>query len=192
MKNLEQELKIELTERQYELLLSQTDQKAVRQVNFYFDCPCRPTDIAVRIREKRGEYVLCVKRRLSHSGGVAVSDEYECKVDEQFLRVAQNAGLSRECILNALGVDVDCNLRCVGSLTTYRTAFSLYGCSVEVDKNLYLGATDFELECENNDVSSLESLKSKLTRDFGISCKPSKSKAARFAERLANLSVCER
>lgn len=189
MKNIEQELKIQLTQRQYQMLVSQSGVSPVKQVNYYFDGDGKPQNLTVRIREKNGEYVLCAKVRKGNSNGVSVSDEYEKVVGAEFLRVAQNVGLSRDCLKNALGVDADCTLFCQGSLTTYRSKFMLDGFVVEVDKNEYLGVCDYELECENSDVARLEELKTLLNYRFGIPCKPSKGKAARFAEQKATQNL---
>jgi len=54
---------------------------------------------------------------------------------------------------------------------------------LELDKNEYLGTTDYELECEDNDIESLNRLKNYLYYTFGISFKPSLPKSERFFEK---------
>ena len=55
---------------------------------------------------------------------------------------------------------------------------------MELDKNVYLGRCDYELECESDDVEALEKLKLFLFYNYGISPRYSRPKSQRFFEAL--------
>ena len=59
MKNIEQELKMRLDEREYDILLQKSDERPVLQTNYYFASDEIASDVMVRIRQK-GAFVFAV------------------------------------------------------------------------------------------------------------------------------------
>ena len=82
MKNIEQELKLQLTEREYNVLHALGDGLDVEQVNYYFYYDNMPLKTMVRIRKKQGVYTLCYKDSLSQRNSVSVCRELECEITE--------------------------------------------------------------------------------------------------------------
>ncbi len=184
MKNIEQELKIILTEREYSLLAQRADASAQLQTNWYFGYVSMPRDMMVRLRKKGEEFVLCCKRRLNEQDGVTVSDEREQQITVEHAEYILTRGVTADEMRKLLGVYVPSPLKLVGKLDTFRTKFVLNGWVLELDKNVYLDITDYELECENSDVLELNRLKNYLYHTFGILSQPSRPKSERFWEAL--------
>lgn len=184
MRNLEQELKLSLEEREYDILSALTEQKPQLQTNYYFCSENFPQNTMVRIREKGGVYLLCVKRLLQQNRGVTVCDERECEVSPNFARNLLSRGIRSSELNGMLKTDFDEDLRCVGKMDTYRTAFCLKEWHLELDKNLYLNKCDYELECESANVQQLNELENYLFYAYGVVIKHSVSKSKRFFEAL--------
>ena len=182
MKNIEQELKMALDEREYNILLGVGHVKPQLQTNYYFRHKGMPKDMMIRLRKKGNEYKLCYKRQLSDRSGIAVSDERECEVSASFADSMCNRGITRTEARQLLGIDVPDDLSCVGSMDTYRAKFQIEQWTVELDKSVYAERVDYELECENLYVEQLEKLKNYLFYAFGIVFRPSKPKVQRFLE----------
>ena len=182
MKNIEQELKMALNEREYNILLAASGTASQLQTNYYFRYAGMPTDVMVRLRKKNGEYVLCYKRRLSDRSGVAVSDERECEISQDFAESLLSRGITQTEVKQLLGADLAHDLTLVGQMDTYRVKFDIGQWQVELDKSVYSGRVDYELECENLYVEQLEKLKNYLFYAYGIVFRPSKPKVQRFLE----------
>ena len=182
MKNIEQELKMALTEREYNILLNVGQVKPQLHTNYYFRYRGMPKDMMIRLRKKGDEYLLCYKHRLSDRNGVSVSDERECEVSADFAQSLCARGVTRQEAQQLLGVDVPNNVPLAGSMDTYRAKFKIDDWLVELDKNVYSGRVDYELECENLFVEQLEKLKNYLFYAYGIVFRPSKPKVQRFLE----------
>lgn len=184
MRNLEQELKLQLDEREYDLLSALTENKPQLQTNYYFYTDAFSSDVMVRIREKNGRFVLGYKQRLQQNNGVVVCDERECEISPDFAHSMLERGIRYGEINAMLKTKLDEDLHCVGKTDTYRTAFYLQNWRLELDRNEYLGKVDFELECESQQVQQLAELESYLSFSFGIVVKYSKPKSQRFCEAL--------
>ena len=182
MKNIEQELKMALDEREYNILLGVANVEPQLQRNFYFRYKAMPTDVMIRLRRKGDEYKLCFKHQLSQQNGVAVSDERECEVSADYAKSLCERGITQEEAKRLLGADVASDLQLVGSLDTYRAKFKIEDWTLELDKNEYAGKIDYELECENLYVEQLEKLKNYLFYAYGIIFRQSKPKIQRFLE----------
>ena len=182
MRNLEQELKLTLTEREYGILARLTSVQPQLQVNYYFSSRDLGTDVMVRIREKGDCFTLCYKKRLQDADGVMVSDERECEVTADFAKTLIGRGIYPKEINDMLGTDLYEALVCVGELQTYRTKFNLQEWTLELDQNSYLGITDYELECECDQIQSLNKLKNFLSYNYGVVIRYSLPKSQRFFE----------
>lgn len=184
MRNLEQELKLSLTEREYGILKKYSGEEPVTQTNYYFLSGRMPKEEMVRLREKNGKYVLCYKKRLSERDSVQVSDEREVPVSAETAEEMIKNGVTKMDALTLLNAPMAENLICVGTLVTNRIKFAMGEWILELDENVYFGVRDFELECESNSVERLEKLKSYLAYKFGIVLKTSQPKLHRFLKEL--------
>lgn len=181
MKNLEQELKLQLTSAEYRALCDLTAEKPRLQTNYYFQINEPRADFAmVRIREKEGNFLLCYKSSISNREGVWVNDERECELEKTFAENLISRGISEREINAMLKTDFHQRLEYAGKLDTYRTTFFLQNWKLELDKNFYLDFCDYELECECESVESLESLKEFLRQNYGVEIRYSAAKSARF------------
>ena len=186
MKNIEQELKLFLDEREYNILLEQSKVNPTLQINYYFGYRGMSKEKMVRIREKLGRYILCYKERLSQIDGVMVCDEHECELSFDVACRFIDNGIRQDELKNILNVDVGDDLVCLGSMETYRAKFQLMEWNLELDKNVYLNETDYELECEHRDVVALSKLKNYLYYAFGVVINPATPKIERFNRALNN------
>ena len=186
MKNIEQELKMRLDEREYNVLLEASRESPQLQSNFYFVSKDVANDVMVRIRQKGSAFILCCKRRLSNANGVSVCDERETEITLADARRMLDNGITATELNRALGADLDGNFRYIGKLNTYRVKFLLDEWVIELDKNEYLEIVDYELECECNRVESLVKLKDYLFYRYGIAFKPSQAKSERYFNALAH------
>ena len=180
MRNIEQELKLALTEREYNIFLNLSDVQPQLQTNYYFAYQGMPRNTMLRIRKKGFQYLLCYKNRLSENNGVSVCDEIECEIDVSRARLMLQNGVTPSDMNKLLGVAAAENFNYIGQLDTYRSKFRLDEWTLELDKNEYLGIVDYELECESRDVESLAKLKDYLFYNFGITGTPSERKIQRF------------
>lgn len=182
MRNLEQELKLSLDEREYKILCALTDVQPQLQTNYYFSSTYLGKDAMVRLREKGNCFTLCYKKRLQDAEGVLVCDERECEVSADFAHALIRRGIFPNEINSMLGTDLYEVLVFVGELKTYRTKFQLEEWNLELDRNEYLGKTDYELECECNYIQQLYKLKNYLSYNYGVVLKFSTPKSQRFFE----------
>ena len=180
MNNVERELKMLLTETEYESLLAIGQTEPQLQINYYFYCEEMPADVMVRIRVKNGEYRFCYKRLLSAQNGVNVCDEREKEIDGDTANALINGSLNGGVLKSLVDVDLPYVFRCAGFLSTYRAKFTLDNWIIELDKNEYLGVPDCELECECDDSAQLEGLKTYLCGNYGVTFRQSVSKSGRF------------
>lgn len=184
MKNIEQELKLQLTEREYRILLEASGGEPQLQTNYYFGCGGMPRDSMVRVRQKGDSYTLCYKRRMSDVAQVVVCDERECPLTEEHARYIIERGVTKDEMRRLLDVRMDFALKLYGKLDTYRVKFVIDRWTLELDRNVYLGRQDYELECENGDVNELEGLKNYLTYTYGVVVRQSRPKSERFFDAL--------
>lgn len=132
---IELEKKIPLTEEEYTRLISLlgNNKQIYTQTNYYFDTDdlsMHQNNITCRIRLKDGKYTGTLK---SHT----------LKTDKSIeIHVTVQNGIGE----NAF---VDAGLKLQGSLTTERCILlRCPSCEVALDKNEYLGYTDYEIEIE--------------------------------------------
>lgn len=181
---LEKEVKIMLTEEEYERCKGLFDFGApLRQVNnYYYSRKCSERGISVRVREVGGEVLLQVKVPVSTEGSLAVREELEKKLHF----VPERIGA--ETLEEVCGVADSAVRR--GSLETRRSICKTGDTEICLDKNTYLGVTDYEIELEYTG----EYPKQLLDRlaEAGITAdKPQKSKLGRFLKRLDELDKAE-
>ena len=182
MKKWEQELKLKLDEREYGILAALTQLQPQLQINYYFTALHLPQNAMVRIRKKGEEFLLCYKQRLQQNSGVMVCDERECEITPEYAESLIRRGIMQHEINDMLGTDFFEVLTCEGKMETYRTTFEFEEWRLELDKNVYLDITDYELECESENMQDLLKLKNFLVYKFGIVLRESTPKSQRFFE----------
>ena len=179
MKNIEQELKLALDEREYNIIFDKANATPQLQTNYYFGYPAMDKETMVRIRQKADGFTLCYKHRMSQIDSVLVSDEREQMLTAELAGQMLRCGISSEQMKQFFDVKID-DLHCLGSMDTYRAKFQLNEWTLELDKNVYCDRVDYELECEDRDVVSLNKLKNYLYYKFGVVIKPAAPKVQRF------------
>lgn len=188
--NIERELKMSLNKEDYETLLADCNAQPQLQVNYYFYCADMPNDVMLRIRLKSGKYQFCYKKLLCRENGVNVCDERETYIDDELAQSLLSNGLTPTQIKRLVDVETSSTYKCAGSLQTYRAKFLMGGrWLIELDKNEYLGATDYELECECGSDELLGRLKDYLYYNYALIFTPSLPKSERFFRRLKSANV---
>lgn len=143
---LEKEYKCLVTKEQWQSFLCLMKKKygilcpeEAVQTNYYYDTAdfvLNRTGRTLRIRQSGGRLLLQHKLRRVAAGGVVCSEETESPA----------AAIPREMDGAPYGVS---RLELLGSLQTRRFRFvPLPGVQVDLDQNVYLGRTDYEIEIE--------------------------------------------
>lgn len=184
MKQIEQELKLELTEREFSILSKNAHRGAKPQTNYYFCYNEMPIGEMVRLRQRDYTYELCLKRKLQQKDNIFVSTERNCELTADLATSFVKNGITKEQIKNMLGLTIGGDLYCVGNILTERTVTRILGLEVELDKSFILDDVVFELECECNSVDKLAELKHFLVQQYGIVLKESQPKSKRFFDKL--------
>ncbi len=133
---LEYEKKISLTEEEYYKLLRLMDEKKTKimQTNYYYDSDdlkMNTQGITCRIREKNGKYEATIK---AHN-----QTNKECSIE----KTKETLNEYDDTLFAGL------HLKLQGSLITERVVlYSDSKCELVLDKNVYLGMTDYEMEVE--------------------------------------------
>lgn len=185
---LEYEKKIMLTANEYHTLAMtgrcQNIPKYL-QTNYYFDdddFSMNKKSITCRIRHKNGKYTACVKNHNTNHSDCSreLNLSEDVKFDPQFFKT--------------LG------LCCKGELVTERIIiYKDAMCEVVLDRNIYLGHTDFELEveyCQEGEPKAEKLIKSiaeylsvarhsEASESFLKRVGKGKTKSERFFERLS-------
>ncbi len=148
---MEYEKKILLTEEEYIALLNHFQNvSSVKQINYYFDTDdlsMNKQGITCRIRYKNGTYKATVKKHKT--------DIQDCSEETIISTTSELV----EDVFTSIG------LKLQGNLVTNRTIFLKQNAyMVVLDKNDYLGHTDYELEIEY--ISSCEKYATQLIWDI--------------------------
>lgn len=112
------------------------------QVNYYFDTPDFVMSAAhsmLRVRQKKGALYLQYKNKRERKGSMLLCDEEEAPLS-QFPSSVNPARYFNG------APDGECGL--LGNLITHRTDFCFPNAVVSLDRNLYFGKTDYEIEIE--------------------------------------------
>lgn len=161
---IENEFKVMLTAEQYTKLYSMYGwDREHTQKNYYFDTPqlsLVQRHITCRVRLLEGVYYLQMKL----PNGAAYS-----RIElEQTLGDALPYTLSAE-QLNALTGRTDMpDVGLIGELSTLRSIKHIDGAELDLDRSVYFGKTDYELEIEFNDEQWARKLLSRLKEQLSI------------------------
>ena len=145
-----------MTERERKYIISKNDYLALKkefaldeilQTNYYF-LQKNGDGFMTRIRLKNGKYQLTAKINGTNINGLFVSEELNADISKEEADFYIKNGISKQKIKEYLNLDIPFDLEYVGKLDTYRARINYKGITIELDKNLYAGVTDYELECE--------------------------------------------
>lgn len=187
--NIEIEAKVLLKEADYNKIinkLSLDQYKKIKQTNHYIDSDDRylkQNSIALRIREK-DDFVLTLKTPLSE-GLLEKNVSLTWKNYEEL----KDNGLFPECeiktFLEILGIKTS-TLKILASLTTERIEIPYKSGTLCLDKNIYNGTVDYELEFEDTSMSKAEEVINELLGSLKISY--TFNKVSKQARALNNLN----
>ena len=176
---IEKEIKIILTNEQYEYLMNTFDWEPVfEQINHYYGSNIySDSNITIRIRENNG-YKLQVKIPKSIEGSLHIKEEYEIKVDGICSKI------NRKTLQNLTGYSFDEDKELLGELITKRRICNAYkDIQIALDENDYLEIKDYEIEIEYINEYPKVIIEKLKALDIDIS-KEVKGKHSRFIERL--------
>ncbi len=139
------------------------------QTNYYIDTEDRALakeGIALRIREKEGQYELTLKTPLSQgllekNAPITMNQFVALRDEDEF----PETDLKR--FLTMLDFDVK-ELRILTSLSTERIDVEYEGGLLSIDRNSYSGQVDYEIEFEYNNIDDAEKILEKLLASKGI------------------------
>lgn len=190
---IENELKLALTESEYNSLLKLGAKEGKKQINYYFYTDNMSSDLMIRIRHKGDSWQLTAKILVENKGEILNAQEYSANISGALAQALIECGINAQQLDSLLGKNIGkffANgqaLRYVGELQTIRSVLQVFdGLNIELDANNYLGVNDYELECECLDDSKLKDLMSYL-KSQGIAIKKSCPKSQRFFEKLASI-----
>lgn len=138
-----------------------------KQENYYIDDESisHHKFFGLRIRIKNNKYELTLKL---NNGDSKIEINQDIK-NEDFIKLKENKIFPQGEVKNHLetiGINVK-TLKIFGLLITYRTDIKYKTSLISIDKNLYLGHVDYEIECEDMDIkTSVENLKEFLNKNM--------------------------
>lgn len=158
------------------------DSPRYTQTNHYIDSDERilfKEGIALRIREKNGQYELTLKTPLSQ--GLL---EKNCVITKQQFDDFKQKGIfpkgDTSRFLTMLDIDI-ATLKILTSLTTDRIDVEYKGGLLSIDRNCYSGKTDYEVEFEYNNLGGAKKVLSDLFEENGIAYTFTKASKTRRA-----------
>lgn len=179
---IEIEAKVLVNKDQYKILTKEfSTYPRYVQTNYYIDTDDRALSkdgIALRIREKEGQYELTLKTPLSQgllekNAPITMNQFVELRDDGVF----PETDLKR--FLTMLDFDVN-ELKILTSLSTERIDVQYEHGLLSIDRNTYSGQTDYEVEFEYNNLEDAKRILGALLKEKGIEAPFSeKSKTAR-------------
>jgi uncharacterized protein YjbK len=196
----ENEIKVMLNEQDYIKILNLSQQSCggkVIQTNYYFDTKehsLSRNKVTLRVREIGSKYNLTIKIKDKEKTNdkLTVSDEHDFLIDQDtFYGLVKNKYdllTEKSEVLEILNRWVDKNEKIIyiGKLVTDRIKFRPIQelPQAELDKNAYLGHTDYELEWETKNPNEIRIIEEWLT-GLGIPFdNNNKSKYGRFIEKI--------
>ncbi len=143
IKNLEKELKIIVSEKQFNELCSFYSLKFTSQTNIYYDTSdrkYRKQGCSIRIRTCKDIHTFTLKQKKNASSCI----EYEVQVPYNHEEVFKN--LEIQSLLNTFNIQE--SIEKIGELSTLRAVFESEDALLCFDKNTYNGTQDYEIEYE--------------------------------------------
>jgi len=185
---IEIEAKCLITHEEYRALVKLfAEADRYTQTNYYIDTDKRAlaaAGIALRIREKAGQYELTLKTPLSQgllekSVPITMNEFCSFRDFDEFPK----CDLTR--FLTMLDFNV-AELKILTSLTTERVDVDYEGGLLSIDRNAYSGQVDYEVEFEYNNLEGAKRILKEFLEEHGVNCVFSKvSKTRRAMEAIA-------
>lgn len=151
--NIERELKSAINQNDYDKLIDKyhLNDQLFEQINYYFDDDKKTLSknkTVLRIRQKNEQYKLTLKSKYQDFGNL-----------EQSIILTNDQ--AKDCLINgfnlkSFGYDFDIDVENIAILKTIRTSFVYQEGKIFIDKNIYYGNIDYEIEYEINDTVSIE------------------------------------
>lgn len=161
---IEKEIKIMMNEEEYNkaLALFKLD-KVIVQKNHYYSCEVSfRRNITIRIREIGNKFFLQVKVPVSEERNLSVKREYEAEVN------GVTPVIAAQKLYELTGTEFD-EARYMGILETHRSICRPNShTEICIDRNIYFGIVDYELEIEYTGEYPSEQLA--LLNEAGINC----------------------
>ena len=186
--NLEIELKSDISQEDYEKIISQFDSsKIYLQTNYYIDdkdLSVRYLKCGLRVRQKDDNFELTLKIT-QEVGRLEINQQISNKIFKKLVdRKVFPKGEVRDCLENKLGLDI-ARLYVLGELKTYRLDVPYKTGLICIDKSEYNGVTDYEVECEDNSEEEAEKHLHEFLEENNIEYKRSwGTKLKKFLETL--------
>lgn len=184
---IEKEYKVILNVNQYDKLLEKISfTKFINQTNYYFDtCNFELAKLGYTVRIRKyndGRLILQVKKKLKEKEeGVTVKREFETSV----YSVPETIAVSEIELIIGERLNLETHyIKKLGHMVTSRGVAYLDNCELALDKNYYLGFTDYELEIEfeNNESEALRLIQKYGLNNISFDC----GKYRRFLRRIKN------
>lgn len=185
---MSQELEIEfknlLTKEEYLLLRSSfhtPEQEIIIQQNHYFDTPLfhlKDNEVALRIREKNGEYYLTLKQPVEE-GVLETHQSINALVANEMMMDGGLVSGEVHDLLVLMNIPVK-KIVHFGSLKTNRVEVPYESGILVMDHSYYFTEEDFELEYEVTDRTQGEKSFTKLLSYYKIPVRKTDSKIKRF------------
>ncbi len=182
MKSIEKEYKEVITREKYDQLLELFEwDNEVQQVNYYyFDEKNLVVDkgITVRVRQINDKLILQIKTPVDVKGSLHIKKEFEKEINHLDKYISGH-GIAE---LSALNIG---KLECKGQLFTIRNIFAAGKTMICLDKNMYLGKVDYEVEVEYQD--KIDDSIINTFKEIGVSfIKETQGKNTRFHNEYLN------
>ena len=186
--NVEIEFKSALSQDDYNKLINKYQkEKIYPQNNFYFDTnelQIRERKAGLRVRELNGKFELTLK--LSSSEGKIEINQQISNIlfDNLINNYTFPEGEVRFNLVEVLNVDIP-KIRYLGNLLTYRMDLNYKNALISIDKSLYNGIVDYEIEIEDESMEKAETHLKEFLKENEIEYKKSPgSKLKRFLESI--------
>lgn len=185
-KELEIEFKNMLTEEEYLKLMAHfgcTVNDAHTQINHYFDTAdyrLRNKRSALRVRQK-GNLYECTLKTPAENGYYEITDELQPQQVSEIFDRRSFPDLEVAEAMQAIGMEMD-QLELLGSLTTHRIEFPYQSGLLVLDRSVYHGTEDFEVEYEVHDFEAGKRRFEAFLTDFEIPKRSADKKIARFMD----------
>lgn len=144
------------------------------QTNYYYDTDdfdLYQKGDTLRVREKENSVpVMEYKELIKNDGAVRECKEYKKQIHTLPKQIALSEVFENPAVDSQI-------YKYLGALTTERTDYYLKGCTISLDKNIYLGMVDYEIEAEFDKEADLKYLE---RLGFSIDFSESISKYRRF------------
>ncbi|NMA06918.1 MAG: CYTH domain-containing protein [Ruminococcaceae bacterium] len=183
---LEKESKVLLEEKEYLRLIDIaeksplfSDKKSILQINYYYDTEdfwgyTSGNTFRVRQKENKLELQRKVRQFAEESGNIHICREFS----EEIFELPRSIAVE--------GDEENFELKLIGSLSTFRNDYIFEDIVVSLDKNIYLGIVDFELEIEYWDENRLVNLPEEFRKFLDYDVNPI-GKYPRFKEKMLSL-----